>query len=64
MRRRARGGLRRPRVVLALVSWLEQWDAQFYLAIARSGYSVAGPLGQDLYAFFPGYPLPSGESPT
>ncbi|MGZ4602136.1 MAG: hypothetical protein ACXV3S_08610 [Kineosporiaceae bacterium] len=46
------------------MSWLEQWDAQFYLAIARSGYSVAGPLGQDLYAFFPGYPLPSGESPT
>jgi hypothetical protein len=39
-----------------LSSLLQQWDGQLYLAVARSGYSVAGPAGQDLRAFFPGYP--------
>jgi hypothetical protein len=48
--------------VAAAASWplwalLTQWDARFYLAVARSGYSLPGPRGEDLHAFFPGYPL-------
>ncbi len=34
-----------------------RWDADWYLGIARSGYSYFGPDRQSPVAFFPGYPL-------
>ncbi len=34
-----------------------RWDAEWYLGIARSGYTYFGPDRQASVAFFPGYPL-------